>query len=111
MITWPKFLNSTTETTGPMKESYIQGTIIKWLESIGCYCIKTIVTSKKGTPDIICCLPDGKFFAIEVKRPGGVVSKIQDYTIRKIQLAGGYAMVAYSLKDVKTYLEELGYAD
>lgn len=93
-----------------MKESYIQGTIIKWLENAGCYCIKTIVTSKKGTPDIIACLPDGKFFAIEVKKPGGTVSKIQDYTIRKIQSKSGYAIVAYSLNDVKEFLKEHGYA-
>lgn len=83
-----------------MTEQQIQTNILKYLKSIGAYAVKTIVSSKSGTPDILCCY-QGKFLAIEVKRKGGIVSALQDYTIRKIQDAEGIAMIAYGVEDVK----------
>ncbi|MDO4681110.1 MAG: VRR-NUC domain-containing protein [Aerococcus sp.] len=58
-----------------------------------------------GTPDILACV-DGRFVAIEVKRPkGGVVSPLQQHQMQKIKRAGGLAMVAHSVDQVK---KELG---
>ena len=86
-----------------MLEQQIQTKILKYLKEIGAYSVKTIQTSKSGTPDILCCL-NGKFIAIEVKRKGGIVSALQSYTIEQIQKAGGIAFVAYSVEEVKEML-------
>lgn len=58
---------------------------------------------RSGVPDIIGCI-NGRFVGIEVKRPGGVVSKLQEYHIAQINKTGGAAFVAYSLDDVKENL-------
>ena len=64
-----------------MKEQDIQKKIVDWLISQAYWVVKVITCNRKGTPDIIACSPDGEFVAIEVKRPGGVVSKLQDWNI------------------------------
>jgi Holliday junction resolvase len=85
-------------------ESKIQTEIIKFLESHGAYTIKTMVANSMGVPDILCSL-DGRFIGIEVKNEKGVVSKMQEHHIKKIQMSGGHAFVARSVDDVK---KELG---
>ena len=87
-------------------EQLIQRDIIKYLESIGCYVIKTIATNRSGVSDLIVCY-NGIFIALEVKKQGGKVSKLQEVHIRKVKEAGGVAKVVYSLDDVKELIEVL----
>jgi Holliday junction resolvase len=89
-----------------LTEQQIQKEIIKYLESIGAYTIKTIRTNRAGTPDIIACL-DGKFIAIEVKRKGNKPTPLQLAKIEQIRASGGLAFVAYSKDDVINQLKEL----
>ena len=91
--------------SGPEKR--IENKIKRYLDSIGAYYIKTHgnMFSKAGTPDILACIK-GRFVGIEVKQPGGVVSKLQEANIRLIQNAGGVAFVADSLEETKRHLEE-----
>lgn len=91
--------------SGPEKR--IENKIKRYLDSIGAYYIKTHgnMFSKAGTPDILACIK-GRFVGIEVKQPGGVVSKLQEANIRLIQNAGGVAFVADSLEEAKRHLEE-----
>lgn len=81
-----------------MKESTIQKKISDWL-SIQGWCVKVISANKRGCPDILACV-DGRFVAIEVKRPGGVLSEIQKSQLTKIRSNGGIAIVATSVSDV-----------
>lgn len=57
----------------------------------------------KGCSDIIGQLRDGRFLAIEVKRPGGTVTEDQVEFLAKVQRANGVAFVAHSLDDVQNY--------
>ncbi len=61
---------------------------------------------KAGVPDIIACI-NGYFVAIEIKRPGGVVSPLQQFNIDEIHRNGGVAFVAYSVEDVHKQLHAL----
>jgi Holliday junction resolvase len=61
---------------------------------------------KAGVPDIIACL-NGRFVGIEVKRPGGIVSPLQQYNIDEIHRSGGVAFVAYSVEDVREQFHAL----
>lgn len=92
-----------------MSEKTIENKIKGYLDAIGAYHIKTHgnMFSKAGTPDIIACV-NGVFVAIEVKKPGGVVSALQMANIKLINNAGGTAFVAYSLDDVKRELRKAG---
>lgn len=88
-------------------EKQIENQIKGYLDSINAWHIKTHgnMFSKAGTPDLIACI-NGKFVAIEVKQPGGVVSALQKAHIKLIERSGGVAFVAYSLEEAKRNLEK-----
>ena len=88
-----------------VKESEVQKQIQYYLSSLGAFHFKTIANTTNGIPDLIACL-DGKFVAIEVKKPGGKPSPLQVVKIRKIEEAGGIAFIAYSVEDVKRLIEK-----
>ena len=89
-----------------MTEQALQKKILNYLESIGAWTVKTITTNKNGTPDIL-AVHEGRFIAIEVKRPGLLrnVSKLQQFQIDKINGAGGIAFAADSLETVKEIIK------
>ena len=93
---------------GNVSEKTIENSIKRYLDSIGAWHIKThgSLFSKAGIPDIIACI-NGTFVAIEVKKPGGVVSELQKANIKLIQQSGGIAFVSYSLEETKRHLKEL----
>ena len=93
-----------------MRESQIQTKIIKYLNGIGAYTIKTITTNKNGCPDVICCL-NGKFIALEVKADKGIVSKLQEHNIKQIKNSDGIAEVVRSVDEVKKIIECLNSND
>jgi hypothetical protein len=59
-----------------------------------------------GIPDLLCCYR-GSFVGIEVKQPGEQPSKAQKYQLDRIRDAGGTAIVAETLDDVKQGLEHV----
>jgi len=65
---------------------------------------------KKGSADILGCLPDGRFLAIEVKAQRGHLSQEQSAFLEKIRGFGGLAVVARSFKELDKALREAGYA-
>lgn len=92
------------------KESYYQDKIIKhiselipsafvWKAAAGAY-------SRQGIPDV-CAVINGRYYGFEVKRPLiGVLSKIQEQTIKKIKQAGGRAFVVTYPAEVTEILKE-----
>ncbi len=89
-----------------MKESQIQNKIIKYLNGIGAYSIKTIVTNRNGCPDIICCFK-GRYVALEVKAEKGIVSKLQEHNIKLIKNSGGVAAIVRSVEDVQEIINKI----
>ncbi len=87
-------------------EQKIQAKIIKYLESKGCYVIKTVTTNKRGCPDLLFCY-NGRFMAIEVKAKGKLknVSEIQQFHLDLINKTGGKAFAADSLETVKKEIQ------
>lgn len=60
----------------------------------------------KGKSDIL-GIYNGKFIAIEVKKPGGRVSKDQENFIAAIKAVGGHGCVAYSLDDARKFIQDV----
>lgn len=91
------------------KESYYQDKIIKflretyptafvWKAAAGPY-------SRQGIPDV-CAVIDGRYYGFEVKRPYiGVLSRIQEQTIKQIRAAGGIAAVVTFPEEVREIVE------
>jgi len=88
-----------------MDEQQIQAKILKYLKSIGAYTIKTIVSNRKGIPDIIACI-DGNFYAFEIKTNKGKVSPLQEYELSKIKRAGGISSLVRNVEDIKTLMQK-----
>lgn len=62
----------------------------------------------KGQSDIIGICPDGRFLAIEVKRPGNKPTEDQWQFIENIQKHGGVAMWVRSVDEMEADLKEVG---
>ena len=82
-----------------MKEQSIQKKIITKLEADGHEVVKVITANKSGIADILTCSPAGKFWCIEVKRPGFKPSELQWDFIRRVQDRNGIAFYADSYDD------------
>lgn len=61
-----------------------------------------------GQSDIIGCLPDGRFLACEVKRPGGKMSPEQEEFQRRVTEAGGVAVCVTSIDELERNLRDAG---
>lgn len=86
-------------------ESTIQKKILKYLgRQPHCWSVKVIMTNANGCPDILCCCK-GRFVGIECKRPGGKLSRLQEHHINEIRRAGGTAIVAQCVEDVKEVID------
>ena len=89
-----------------MKEADIVRAILTHLRNLdGCFCWKEHggPYSTRGIPDIICCYR-GHFVGFEVKTESGRPTKLQEAVIRKINAAGGTALIVRSVEDVKAAL-------
>ena len=83
-----------------MLEKQVENQIKKWLEQHNYWYFKV------GVPDIIACI-NGRFVAIEVKRPsGGVISKLQQIQMERIKVNGGVVGVARSLDEFLKILKD-----
>ena len=91
-----------------MSEQKLQAKILKWLKDNDYWAIKTIVTNRKGVPDIIGCTPWGQLFAIEVKFGSNKLSKLQEWNLSEIRKRGGIAFAAY---DLETVIKEISVYD
>lgn len=97
-----------------MKESDIQRDILQYLKKAGIFHWRTpnltygkrknIVT--KGVADIL-ALFAGKLVAIEVKKPGGILSEDQKTFHAEILRNGGLSLIAYSTQDAVTFFRGL----
>jgi hypothetical protein len=63
-----------------------------------------------GSADIIGCLPDGRFLAVECKAEKGRLSEAQTSFLASVKECGGVAVVARSIDDVAATLAAEGYA-
>ena len=59
--------------------------------------------TEPGRPDIVACM-NGKFYAIEIKKPGGIISKVQEFTKKKIEKSGGFYHFIDDPEDLKNII-------
>ncbi len=71
-----------------MREQQIQSKKIKELEAQGYYVIKLISTNKNGIPDLIAIPKNSDVLFVEVKRPDGKLTKLQEYRLKELQSYG-----------------------
>ena len=75
-----------------MTEKSIENKIKQYLSKLNVYHYKVHGNGfqRSGIPDIIACI-NGKFLGLEIKKPGGIVSKLQNINIENIKKSKGYS--------------------
>ena len=86
-------------------EKAVVNSIKRYLDKLPeCYVIKTHGSVYvAGQPDLLGCYK-GRMFALEVKRPGGKPTKLQQAVLKKWEAAGAIAAVVTSVEEVKELL-------
>lgn len=101
-------------------ETSIVSAIREYLEMVGCIAVRinagAIVVpgegksrrlyrgAPAGTSDILGCLPGGRFFALEAKRPGKKATLKQQAFLESVREIGGIAGVASSIEEAAEVL-------
>lgn len=86
-----------------MKEQDLQSKIVKELKNNGWDVVKTILLSKNGYPDLF-AFKRGVTIFIEVKKPNGKRSKIQEYRINELKKQGFIAEFIDSMDGLENML-------
>lgn len=84
-----------------MTEQQIQARKIKELEDEGYFVIKLVSTNKNGIPDLIAIPKDSDVLFVEVKKPGGKLSKLQQYRHKQLKSHGIKVEVHYGKEDAR----------
>lgn len=75
------------------KETLLKIKVLQALKKLpNTWFLKTQEVARSGVPDILMCLA-GRFVAVELKTNEGVISKLQEYNLKRIEETGGVSIV------------------
>lgn len=88
------------------KETQLKGQVKDYLRLKGIFNFPVLqgLGAEKGVPDRI-AVKDGKFIALEIKAPKGVMSEYQLNFKQRLELAGGIYLEVRKLEDVIEYFK------
>lgn len=90
-----------------MLEKDIEAYLVKRVKSVGGRAYKFVSPSNRGVSDRIVCLPDGTTHFIELKRPGGKVSPLQDMFAREMSALNQSYDCLWSKEEVDKWLSTI----
>ncbi len=90
-----------------MLEKDVERYLKKEVEKMNGYAYKFISPGNSGVPDRIVLLPIGRIVFVELKRPGGKTTLLQDKQIEKIRSKGFVVRVMHSKDEVDDFIEEV----
>ncbi|HEV7447740.1 MAG TPA: hypothetical protein VGO18_34560 [Steroidobacteraceae bacterium] len=95
-------------TARPVTEAAVKDAVLRQIALRGGYAIAKHMTGAgtRGTPDVLACI-EGRFVAIEVKRPGNIPEPAQLGQLRKWQAAGALACWVQGVEQLNEVLEHL----
>ncbi len=90
-----------------MLEKEVEKYLKREVEKMDAYVYKFISPGNNGVPDRIVLLPRGKIIFVEMKRPGGKTTALQDKQIARIRSKGFDVRVIHSKEEVDGFIEEI----
>lgn len=90
-----------------LSEKYIESHLVTNIELLGGKCLKWVSPGNKGVPDRIVIMPNGRVYFVEVKRPGGIISPLQEYWKREIEKLGFSHYFINSMEDLHAFIQTL----
>jgi hypothetical protein len=95
-----------------MKKAPLESRIVlhvkMMLEARGAFVVKIHGSPLQvaGLPDLMGCYR-GYFIGLEVKRPGGEATKLQEFMLSRIARAGGVARTIHSVEEAEAVLNSI----
>lgn len=86
-----------------MRERDVERTLIKRVKEAGGEVRKLAWIGRRGAPDRLVMLP-GRYLFVELKAPGGRVSRLQDLEHRRLRAAGFDVRVIWKIEDIDEVL-------
>ena len=91
-----------------MLEKDIEKKFKEALEAKGCLVYKFTSPNCRGVPDRIVITDAGKVLFVELKTEKGILSKLQQIQIEKLQAFGQKVFVLYGLPEVEAFVKKIG---
>ena len=90
-----------------MKESYIEGYLVRKVKEQGGLCYKFTSPGNPGVPDRLIITPGGRVIFVELKTDVGRLAKIQKWQRGEMEKRGADCRVLYGMDAVKEFLKEV----
>lgn len=85
-------------------ERDIERYLVRRVKDIGGIAYKFVSPSNRGVADRLVVLPGGVVWFVEVKKPGGRMSTLQQLFKRDVERLGHNHMVLWDMADVDTFI-------
>lgn len=86
-----------------MRERDVERALIKRVKQAGGEVRKLAWIGRRGAPDRLVMLP-GRYLFVELKAPGGRVSRLQDLEHRRLRAAGFDVRIVWKVEDIDEVL-------
>lgn len=86
-----------------MREREIERALVKRVKAAGGEVRKLAWIGRRGAPDRLVMLPE-RYLFVELKAPGGRLSRLQDLEHRRLRAAGFDVRVIWKLEDIDQVL-------
>jgi len=93
---------------GGMTEKEIETYFVRKVRSVGGIAYKFRSVSQRGVADRIACMPNSQAWFVELKKPGGRLSPLQEIFAEEMQQTRQHYACLWSKEDVDQWLKNLG---
>lgn len=90
-----------------MTEKEIEAHFVKRVKALGGYSYKFRSVTQRGVADRIACLPNGQTWFVELKKPGGRLSPLQEIFAEQMAATGQHYAVLWSREGVDSWAERI----
>ena len=90
-----------------MTEKEIEAYFVKRVKALGGYSYKFRSVTQRGVADRIACLPNGQTWFVELKKPGGRLSPLQEVFAEQMATARQHYAVPWSKEGVDSWAERI----
>ena len=88
-----------------MTEKEIETYFVRRVKAMGGYAYKFRSVSQRGVSDRIACMPNGKIIMVEIKKPGGRLSALQEIFAEEMRSVGAPYVCLWSKEDVDDFIQ------
>jgi len=90
-----------------MTEKEIEAYFVKRVKALGGYSYKFRSVTQRGVADRIACLPNGQTWFVEMKKPSGRLSPLQEVFAEQMATARQHYAVLWSKEGVDSWAERI----